>query len=296
MIWPLLAGALMRYLGVLLTLVLSAFLAGSGPGSPLQASQNARAVVLTRIIRIPIHILKTGGAAENRENDAASLTVSPGGTDELPEGPNGFDVFEDGRVLITDPLARRVAVFDAKGTFLRSWQVGFAADSVKRVGKDSFLIRQANTGELHAFDSDGHERSGQKVALPPESEVQLNGLNRGTVSRPATGDFHGGQLTIQFDTPQSRLISLEWLATDRSGNTYVALESTTGEAETSDESINLNKGVMKYGPDGKLVAQIATIPLDYYIPPVDELRVAKGMVYQLFTTQSEVRINVWSME
>ena len=286
----------MRYLGVLLTLVLSASPAGSGPGSPLQTSQNSRVVVLTRVIRIPTHLLKTAGASEKRENDAGSLTVSPGGKDEQPDGPNSFDVFEDGRVLITDPLAGRVAVFDSNGTFLRSWQVGFAADSVKRIGNDSFLIRQANTGEVHAFDGEGHERSGQRIALPPESEVQLNGPNRGTVNRPTAGDFRGGPLTIQFETPRSRLISLEWLDTETSGNTYVALESTTGEDQASDAAINLNKGIRKYGPEGKLVAEIAGIPLDYYIPPVDELRVAKGMVYQLFTTESEVRINVWNME
>lgn len=279
----------MRRLRVLLIIALSAFLAGSGSSNVLQATQNPRSVSLARVIRIPTHLLKAADTPEKLGLDA-SLTVSPGGKDELPDGPNGFDVFADGRVLITDPLARRVAVFDPNGKFLRSWPIGFAADSVKRVGDSSFLIRQANTGELHVFDSEGRERTGEKIPSQSEPRVQLNGPNRGTV------EINGRPLMVQFEKAQSRLVALEWLDTDASGNTYVALESTTGNADASEDTINLNKGVRRYGPDGKLVAEITDISLDYYIPPVDELRVGKGMVYQLFTTQSEVRINVWNMD
>ena len=150
------------------------------------------------------------------------MTVSPGGEDELPAGHNGFDVFADDSLLIADPLAGRSGVFDLNRKFLRSWQVGIAADRVKQIGNDLFLICQASTGEMHAFDSDGRERLGQKISLPRNTEVQLNGPNRMTVNRPAAGDFRGGRLTIQFEKPQSRLICLEGLDTEASSNTYVA--------------------------------------------------------------------------
>jgi len=90
------------------------------------------------------------------------------------------------------------------------------------------------------------------------------------------------------------LFSLEVLATDSGGNTYVALESTTGSREA--DEINVNKYVRKYSADGKLVDEIADIALDYYVTPVDELRVRRGVVYQLLTTNTEVRINVWDMK
>ena len=129
--------------------------------------------------------------------------------------------------------------------------------------------------------------------MPPErAEAQVQpGQNRGTVSRPSIDNSHGGPLAIQFDKPGALLLSLESLAIDREGDTFVALETTArGEGP---EAIDLTKYVRRYSSDGNLLREIADIPLDYYVPPVDELRVHKGVVYQLQTTSSEVRVNVW---
>jgi hypothetical protein len=69
----------------------------------------------------------------------------------------------------------------------------------------------------------------------------------------------------------------------------VALETSVADAD----AINVRKIVRRYSSTGVLLSESAPIPLGYYIQPVDELRVRKGVVYQLMTTPSEVRINEW---
>jgi len=222
---------------------------------------------------------------------AGTLTLSAGAVDEAPDGPDGLDILDDGRLLVTDPLRRRIAVYNAKGTFRQEWKIGFAADSVTVIPGGLVLVRDATTGQFHVFDRDGRPRSMEAATLPAPAEARVLTGNRGTVARPATEHTAGGALEIQFDQPGLRLLSLESLATDRDGNTYVALETTAGGEVM--EGISLNNYVRKYGTDGKLVCEVADIPLDYYVRPVDELRVRKGIVYQLMTTRSDVQINEW---
>jgi hypothetical protein len=225
-------------------------------------------------------------------NAVATLMISPGAIDELPEGSNSFDVLEDGSLLITDPLRSRVSSFDSSSKFLKTWKIGFGADSVTVLANGLIAVREASTGQLHVFDREGQARPAEGVALPNRAEAQvLAGQNRGTVMRPVIDNFHGGPLEIQFNKPGLTLISLESLTTDRKGDTYVALETTVGGGAS--DTISLNKYVRRYSSDGKLLCEIADIPLDYYVSPVDELRVHKGVVYQLQTTSSEVRINMW---
>ena len=213
-----------------------------------------------------------------------------GAADEPPEGPDGFDILDDGGVLITDPLRSRLSNFDSHGDFRKAWEIGFPADSVTVTGNGLVLVREARTGELHAFTQEGQSRPLEGMTLPEQAQARvLNGRN-GTVIRPSLDTATGGSLAIQFDRPGLTLLSLETLETDHAGDTYVALETTTGQAA---DTINLNKYIRKYSPSGNLLGEIANIPLDYYVAPVDELRVHKGMVYQLLTTKSEVRINVW---
>jgi hypothetical protein len=217
--------------------------------------------------------------------------ISPGATDEPPEGPAGFDVLDDGTLLITDPLRSSISVFDSQGKFRKAWQIGFAADSLTVITGDLVLVRDARTGRLHAFSREGQARSSEGVTLPVAEEARVLTGKNGTVTRPAVGKFHGGPLAIQFDKPSLALLSLQSLATDPEGNTYVALE-TTAIGETT-EQVTLNKYVRKYSAEGKLICEVADIPLDYYVAPVDELRVRRAKVYQLLATSSEVRINVW---
>ena len=259
----------------------------SAGGLP-QPPPGVRAIPLTRVVRVP---LVTVEAAASGGNPAGALTVSPGAADELPEGPNGFDVLDDGRFLITDPLGQRIAVFDPEGTFKGEWKIGFAADSVTVLPNGPVVVREANTGQLHAFNREGRP-SNEPAVLPEPAEASLLSPSRGSVTRPPRAAGGGGPLEIRLEKPGVRLLSLESLAIDGDGNTYVAIETTAGGDASG--AVNVSKAVRRYDAHGGLVAEIADIPLDYYIPPVNELRVRKGTVYQLTTTSHEVRINVWN--
>jgi hypothetical protein len=193
----------------------------------------------------------------------------PGAEDEPPEGPNGFDVFDDGSIVISDPLRARVVVFDPDGRFHQSWNVGFAADSIRILPEGVVLIRGAKTGELHRFDREGRLIAGVDSTSSPEP-LQGHKLTSTSGSIPVPGG-KGNAIAIQLDRPGISLLSIEPLSADHDGNTYVAVETTGGELT---DAINVSKTVRKYSPGGSLLCETADLPLDYYIAP-------------------EVRINVW---
>jgi hypothetical protein len=265
-------------------------LAGDARSGQSDLGANACAVSLTQVVRIPVKVSSSPESAEPTSGDM-TLTVFPGDKDELPQGPSGFDVGDDGGFLITDPLRERILVVDPQGKFRNVWKIGFAADSLTALPDGLVLVREAKTGQLHTFDREGQSRPTAKVVVPQLGGAQVLTGKSGNVARPG-GNAERGSITIQFEKPGLTLLSLESLATDGQGNTYVALESTSAGASV--EAINLNKYVRKYTADGTLIREIADIPLDYYVPPVDELRVHGGMVYQLMTRKSEVDINVWN--
>jgi len=237
-------------------------------------------------------MLAAQDTAKSSSAAPTNLMISLGAEDELPEGPDGFDVLEGGGLLITDPLQSRVVSFASDGKFLKAWNLGFAADSLTVIANGMVLVREASTGQLHAFDREGQARPAEEATLPVRAEARVQpGKNRGEVVRTAANGTHASPLEIQFDKPGLALVSLESLAIDKKGDTYVALETTAGGG--SPDAINLNKYVRRYSSDGKLLCEIADIPLDYYVAPVDELRVRNGLIYQLQTTKSEVRVNVW---
>jgi len=276
---------------VFLLFLLFGLLASDAPNGRPELESNVCTIVLTRILRIPISMLGAQVTAESLNAAPATLLVSPGAADEPPAGPSGFDVLADGSLLINDPLRSRVSLFDSHGGFRKAWKIGFAADSLTVTANDVVLVREATTGQLHAFDREGKALQAEEGSLPGQAEARVLNSKSGTIRRPSIGNPQGGLLEVTFDKPGSSLVSLETLSIDQKGDTYVALEtSASGDAT---EGINLSKYVRRYSSDGKLLCEIADIPVDYYISPIDELRVHKGLVYQLQTTSSEVRINVW---
>lgn len=274
-----------------LLFLLFGLLASDAPKGRPELESNVCTIPLTRVLRIPITTLGTQVTEESLNAAPATLLASPGAADEPNGGSTGFDVLEDGTLLITDPLRSRVALFDSHGVFRKAWKIGFAADSLTVTAKGLVLVRKATTGQLHAFDREGKALPTEEGNLPQQAEARVLNTKSGTIRRPAAGNSQGGLLEVKFDRPGLTLVSLEALAIDRNGDTYVALEA--GAAGDAAEGINVKKYVRRYSADGKLLCEVADIPLDYYILPVDELRVHKGWVYQLQTTSSEVRINVW---
>ncbi len=268
-----------RLFGVVILLTSALLLESGGEGRP---QVEARTIPITRVVRIPLAVL---GSQEVSGNNSTVLAASPGAAEELPEGPNGFDIFEEENILISDPLHNRVVIFDPQGKFRQAWNIGFAADSIRVLPDGNALVREANTGQFHAFNREGKPVTGE---MPPSLEsTQAHKLTTtsGLVSNPK-----GSPISVQLNQPGLSLVSLESVGVDNTGNIYIALESSSGE---SADGINVNKTVRKYAANGSLLSETSKLPLDYYIPPVDEIRVRKGRIYQLMTTSTEVEINIW---
>src|SRR5882724_1615250 len=252
--------------GIISLILLLGLAACDASGGRTETAPGICTISLTRVLRIPISTLDAHTATESPDASPTTLLLSPGATDEPPEGPDGFDVLEDGSLLITDPLRSRLSSFDSQGKFRRTWKIGFRADSVTVIADGLVLVREASTGRLHTYDQEGQPRPVTGDTLPERGEARLQpGQNRGTVSRPSIDRTHGGPLGIQFDKPGLTLLSLQSLTTDQKGDTYVAVEATAGGRAS--EAINLNKYVRRYSSDGKLLCEIADISLDYYVPP-----------------------------
>src|ERR1700751_5902786 len=88
--------------------------AGSGP----------RVISLTRVIRILVRTLNPQETPTSGRQEPKDLIASAAAPDEPPEGPDGFDILQDGGVAITDPFRKRIAVFDSAGKFRKGWNIG----------------------------------------------------------------------------------------------------------------------------------------------------------------------------
>jgi hypothetical protein len=265
-----------------LALSLGVMLVACTGGAQRPSDLTRHTVALTQTVRIPAEALTPDSKPGA---DARLLLMSPGGPDELPRGPEGFDVTKDGNYLIADPLRRRIAVFRPDGGYLSEWPAGFAVDSITIAPDESVQIREASTGEIHVFDLKGVEHPGPAAAIPM-AQALLAGSNRGFVDR-----LKGGPLEIRFEKPGLTLISLQAVSTDPPGDTYVAVEATPGG-----DTVEISKFIRRYSADSRLLAETSSLPLDYYVRPVNEIRVRKDVVYQLMTASSEVRINIWDMK
>lgn len=271
----------------LTTLVMATAVAG---GHAVGAAQDAspRTVQLTRVVRIPLRTVAADEIAQDLANKLPDLALSRGGEDEAPQGPDGFDVFDDGSFLVTDPLMGRLSQFSPEGRFMRSWPLGFAANSVTIRPDGSAEVRAAKSTDVFILDRNGELHRSETSAQG--SSAKITSPHDGVVWR---GNGGSAQINVRLDDPALTLLSLQVVGSGEDGSTYVALESTSGHS--SDEGISVNKSVRRYSPDGKLLKQTENLPLDYYVTPTDELRVHKGVVYQLMTTASEVRINLWNL-
>jgi hypothetical protein len=274
----------MKTMPGLFSLLVGTMLLGAGAGPKPEPS--VRNVAVTRVVHIPVTVGGPQGNPEPAGRVETSLLISPGASDELPEGPEGFDLLNDGTLLIADPLRNRLAAFDSQGAFRQEWRIGFAADSVAATPGGLIFVREASTGTLHAFDGSGRQRPAEAVPSPPQArEARLLTPYHGIVLRSPPGR---APLDVTFDRPGFRLLSLEDLGSDEAGDSYVALEATAGG-----EAVEVSKIVRRYNSQGQLVAEITDMRVDYYVPPVDEIRVHQGFVYQLMSTESEIAINVW---
>src|SRR5258708_265571 len=183
--------------GVILCFLLSGLLVSDAPGGRPEPEQNVCTIPSTQVLRLPVIKLSKQETAESPGAAPATLLISPGATDEPPEGPDGFAVLDDGTVVITDPLRSRISNFDSKGEFRKAWNIGFSADSLRVAENGVVLVQEARTGQLHAFNQEGQERPKAEIALPEQAEARVLNGQSGTVSKPAVNGARGGPLTIQ---------------------------------------------------------------------------------------------------
>lgn len=253
-----------------------------------KASGPARAVPLANTLHFPVLLLANGFADTALAEKRDALAVIAGGPDELPQGPTGFELTADGRYLVSDPVRRRVAIFDAAGVYRGEWAVGFPVESIAQSGNGIFRLRPSDSSTDRFYDAQGQER-GVETAIPETQPLvaRLSSPSLGVVE----GRASGGPLQIAFESGALRLISVDALGSAPNGGVYVALELTPGG-----DTIEVQKQVRKYGSDGRVQAEVTDIPLKYDFPPVDELKVRRGVLYQLEPAKSEIRMNRWNLE
>lgn len=272
---------------LLLCLVTSATSPSKQNGSP-SVDQRVRRIEITRTLKLPVvKLLDPNKVDAETAQRADSLAIWPGALDEPPEGPSGFDVFDDGSVVITDPLLQRLVLYDINGKFQRAWVIGFPADSVRVTSTGMMLVHRANTGEMYALDREGRLHKGDVSTEVGASQARVTSGTSGMIVGVGSDKK---SLAIQYEEQGSRLLSLESVANDPERGSFVALEaSAAGNADT----INIRKVLRRYSVAGVLLSESSALPLDYYIQPIDEIRVRRGVLYQLMTTPTEVRINEW---
>lgn len=264
------------------------------PQRPPAGAQPHRRVSLTRVVRIPARILNADTSlAAVRENPGV-LTHTAGAADELPQGPTGFEVLADGGFVITDPLARRLVFYDSLGNFLRELRTGFAAATIARLPNGELEVSEATSSNFYALDQNGRFRlladSLRSLFAQTQDQAQLLNSQRGLIIRAGALGGAADTLVVDFDGAGSaRMVSLQSLGQEVRGDTFVALEITSGASE----AVAVQKRIRRYAADGTWLVEITDLPLDYFVTPEEEFRVRNGVVYQLLPRPNEVLINIW---
>lgn len=243
----------------------------SGPARPRVAGSLLQASL---VVRLPVEFLEA--------QSKGKLTYSEGAEDEPAEGPAGMDVVEDGSFAISDPLQKRVVMFSRQGDFLREQPLGFGADLVRDLNGRLVARRMTDRGWS------GSDGQGIPDPRSPVPTVRLIGPNRGFAAVPGAAESAG--LEIEWSGTAETLLSVQTLEREGDGTWWVALE--VGDPE---DLGTLRKIVRKYGGKGELLAEVTGIGTDYYVVPVEEFRVKKGMLYQLEPLAGEVRVNAWDL-
>jgi len=242
-----------------------------------------RQVSVSRTVEIPLQIYAAEGAAL----DPQTLTATAGAEDELPQGPASFDVLPDGGFVISDPLRERLVYYDSMGKFIREEALGAAAGSVRFLeGEARFEMLYGD--EVFRVNAQRQVEPLESQLLQPETPARRLGGSEGIVIRSAPEQGAPDTLQIQWKSDTETLVSLQNLGADAGGNSYVALEVSSGG-----DPIQIRKIIRKYDSTGNVSARIEDISLDYFALPIDQFRVKDGRVYQMAVEQDKAVIYVW---
>lgn len=238
----------------------------------------------TRTVMLPV-------AEANEATSEQALTITPGAEDELPEGPQAFDVLLDGTFVVADPIAKRVAFFDSSGRFRSAQPVGFAATEISLVADGRLLVRRSGSGDVYRVDAGGVApvSEADTGALRPASSARLTGRNSGIVyADTSQGAAEARVINVRYEDPPLQLVSLRKIGADSMGNVFVALE-----AGTPDEVVDVKTIIRKYSADGRPLAEMTGVTDDMSVQPEEPFRVRGNLLYMLAPRTNGVAIHIW---
>ena len=204
--------------------------------------------------------------------------------DQLPEGPQSFEVLKNGTILITDPLWPRIAVLrDGKivgAVKLNAPVERIAADSSGKLMMQSpFSDEFQLSAEPWRFDSFGslprRDASGRAVKAE-------NGGGR-------IVDVRGAKEDIKVKAPVLPLLALRRIPSDDEF-VYVLLQS-----KRASNPIQIAQIVRKYSKDDQEVCELSMPSSVAYIRPLDEFRVTDGKLYRMVPSNEDLAFSVWDV-
>lgn len=222
-----------------------------------------------------------------REHGDSLLTMNQGGNDELPEGPDAFAIFSDGRIAVNDPLRRRVLIYSSEGQFRSSLSTRCRADAVDVDSQGRLQVRDSTSNLWYLPSPKENQLVGHENDDPQTGDVTLSADRRQAVVRITQ---YGEAKTFSItDLPQP-LASIQLIAHDTSLTVVLAIE-VVGPGD----GLKVITRVRRYGTNGAVLSEILDVPNDYYIFPTRAFRVNNSLLYQLEPRKSGVEINVWSL-
>ena len=256
---------------------------------------DVRTYATQRTVRLPVHQQEAGAPLPAPPVD--SLLTTGGAEDELPRGPQSFDVLPDGGFVVADPLQQRVVFFDSTGAFAEAWPLGFAVTRVTLVEDGRLQVRRADTGGYAFVDAFGdvqpvsaQDQASRAVGIEGEARLERSTRNQGQITWPGARAGAADSLDVRYEDEEGEMVSLRSLGTDARGYTFVALETTGGG-----EAIDVRTTVHLYDPEGRLAGRITDVPPDADLHPEDAFRVRNGNLYQLIVQPGAVLIHMWEV-
>jgi hypothetical protein len=287
-----------RTIPLRICLAISFCLCGAMCGPADHSSQGAAhsPLAVSRVVHIPLRLVGDLQKKPLPPNEPGFLVISPGSEDELPEGPNAFEVLDDGGVIISDPLLNRLVVFDSAGNFKRALSLGFASDEVTQLENGALGIRRANTDALYQLDSKDVIRAsdpaiGMRGDLAGAGVAKRVSLDHGTIVNRMQGRQRiADPLDVHYVSDTTQMVALRSLATNAEGATFVALTVTSHATD----AVKTNTIVRKYSRSGELLCQTAELPSDYVVFPTNPIRVRNNMIYHMIPGKDAVTIKIWN--
>jgi hypothetical protein len=252
-----------------------------------RAEKPSTVIVVTtgQSIRIPIRLVTPSQPSVSTRTE---LVVNSGSEDDLPEGPQGFDVRPDGGFVLTDPLQDRLVFYSARGDFTGELAIGFAADLVHILDSEHLAVRRAATGDYYTVNRQGTVLPirATEAEIPETSYARLISSQTGQIMDDRINN--GGVLKVEFNVHDRQMVSLRTIPSSDHDWIYVAIE-TAGSGQT----IQVRTVLRKYDLGGTVVSEINDASPQLYWTPSIEFRISHGIVYQMVPSSADIIINVW---